>query len=153
MDRTVEVEIREAAGGREPTLRATILTEGRAASGGLRELFVLGSVKWPGEGIGVLLEHRAEPEVRGHVVRARNGELQLQARATEAIRQAVAQGKRWMSVEFLSREERTTKGGVREILSAFVVAAALVAKPEYDTTAAEIRSQAADIERRARVWL
>ena len=44
-----------------------------------------------------------------------------------------------MSVEFHALEERTTAGGVREVLRAFVPDAALVAQPEYDTTVAEIR--------------
>ena len=43
-------------------------------------------------------------------------------------------GKRFMSVEFQAVEERTTAGGVRELLRAVVDAAALVvASPEYDS--------------------
>lgn len=137
---TSEVEIREQA-GREPTLHATILSEGRAASGGRRELFAPGSVDWPTGGVGVVLKHLADPEVRGQVVRARNGELRLQARATPAIQAAVAAGKRFMSVEFRAIRERVTKGGVREILQAYVDNALLTDVPEYDTTAAEVREQ------------
>ena len=44
-----------------------------------------------------------------------------------------------MSVEFHALEERTTAGGVREVLRALVPSAALVADPEYDTTEAEVR--------------
>ena len=47
-----------------------------------------------------------------------------------------------MSVEFRSVEERTTAGGVRELLRAVVDAAALVSSPEYDTTTAEVRKRA-----------
>lgn len=146
------IEIREQE-GREPTLHGIMLHEGRAASGGRREVFSLNSVEWPSEGVGVMTEHRGAIEVRGHVVRDRNGRLALTARATDRIVQAVRDGKRFMSVEFRALQERTTKGGVREILRAFVDSAALTDRPEYDTTAAEVRSSAADVERKARLWL
>ncbi len=108
-------------------LRGVILTEGRAASGGRAELFAPGSVVWPSDGIGILTEHRA------------TGEIRVEARATDAIRRAVdVAGRRYMSVEFHAQEERTTAGGVREVLRAMVDAAALVCSPEYDVTSAEI---------------
>ena len=53
-----------------------------------------------------------------------------------------------MSVEFHSVEERTTKGGVREILRGYVRDVALTATPEFDTTGAEIRNR-----QRRRTWL
>ncbi|MDE2812025.1 MAG: hypothetical protein OXM01_03320 [Gemmatimonadota bacterium] len=146
------VEIREEA-GREPTLYGVIVQEGRAATGGRREVFAPGAIEWPSEGVGVMTEHRGAIEVRGHVIRDRNGRLALTARATDRIVQAVRDGKRFMSVEFRALQERTTKGGVREILRAFVDSAALTDRPEYDTTAAEVRSAAGDVERKARVWL
>lgn len=68
--------------------------------------------------------------------------------ATEGIRQAVEAGRKFMSVESRSLSERTTRGGVREVLRALVDAIALTASPEYDTTAAEVRSK-----QRRRVWL
>lgn len=139
------VEIREGA---RPKLRGTILTEGRAASGGRAEVFAPGSVSWPHDGVGILTEHRGAVETRAHPVRGRDGGLRIEADATAPIRAAVEAGRRFMSVEFRSMEERTTAGGVREVLRAFVDNAALVASPEYDTTAAEVRSQA-----RRRVWL
>ena len=145
---TFEVEIREGRPGYEPSLRGTMLTEGRAASGGRAEVFAPGSVEWPSEGVAILTEHRGTVEVRGQVVRQRDGKLTLTARATDAIKQAVASGRKWMSVEFRALEERTTAGGVREVLRAFVDAAALVSRPEYDSTSAEVRSK-----RRMRVWL
>ena len=147
-----EIEIKEQA-GREPTLFGVMIQEGRAASGGRSELFAPGAIEWPSEGVGVMTDHRGAIETRGHVVRERDGRLTLTARATDNIRKAVADGKRYMSVEFQSLRERTTAGGIREIQRALVSAAALVVKPEYDTSAAEIRSQAADIERRAAIWL
>ena len=123
---TIPVEVRASEDG--PMLRGVILTEGRAASGGRAELFAPGSVVWPSDGIGILTEHRA------------TGEIRVEARATDAIRRAVdVAGRRYMSVEFHAQEERTTAGGVREVLRAMVDAAALVCSPEYDVTSAEIR--------------
>ena len=137
-----EVEVREAdTPGYEPTLRGVMLQEGRAASGGRREVFTPGSVSWPHDGVEVLTEHRGQSEVRGQVVRERDGRLRITARATEGIREAVKAGKRFMSVEFQAVEERTTQGGVREILKALVSAAALVVSPEYDVTTAEVRKR------------
>ena len=145
-----EVEVRDASRpGYEPTLRGTMIQEGRAASGGRREVFAPGSVEWPSEGVGILTEHRGAIEARAQPIRQRDGRITLAARATEAIRQAVENGKRYMSVEFRALEERTTQGGVREVLRAFVDAAALVSNPEYDTTTAELRARG----RRRRVWL
>lgn len=137
MRHSFKVELRAADAGEQ--LHGVMVTEGRAASGGRREVFAPGSVMWPSAGVAILTEHRGDPEVYAHPVRGSDGRISLRARATEAIRKAVAAGKRFMSVEFLAVEERTTKGGVREILRAFVPAVALVAEPEYDTTAAEVR--------------
>lgn len=147
MKRTFEVEVRESGRGRK-RLRGTMLTEGRAASGGRAEVFAPGSVSWPGDGIAILTRHYGEPEVRAQPVRDRDGRIVVQADATPAIREAVGAGRRYMSVEFHALEERTTAGGVREILRAFVTAAALTDSPEYDTTAAEVRGR-----RRRRLWL
>ena len=145
-----EVEVRESdKPGYEPTLRGVMLQEGRAASGGRREVFTPGSVSWPHDGVSVLTEHRGQSEVRGQVVRERDGCLTITARATDAIREAVKSGKRYMSVEFQAVEERTTSGGVREILKALVNAAALVKSPEYDTTLAEVRNRES---RRRQLW-
>ena len=152
MDRTIEIEIREQS-GKEPTLFGTMIQEGRASVGGLRELFAPGAIEWPSEGVGIMTEHRGAIEVRGQVIRHRDGKLTLTARATDKIRKAVADGKRFMSVEFQALKERTTAGGIREIERALVSNAALVRQPEYGQTAAEVRSQAADIKRRAGVWL
>ena len=143
-----EVEVREAdRAGYEPSLYGTMIQEGRAASGGRREVFAPGSIEWPSSGVAILTEHRGAVEARAQPIRHRDGRLTLTARATDAIRQAVEAGRKYMSVEFHSLEERTTKGGVRELLRAFVDAAALVSSPEYDTTVAEVRTK------RRRVWL
>ena len=141
-----EVEVRDSDSG--PQLHGTMLQEGRAASGGRAEVFAPGSVSWPSEGVGILTDHLVDPETWAHPVRQPDGRLTIRTRATAAIRKAVEAGRRYMSVEFVPLEERRTKGGVREVLRAFVTAAALVDSPEYDTTAAEVRSR-----KRRRVWL
>ena len=146
MKHSFEIEIREAAEGGE--LHGVMLTEGRAASGGRAELFTPGSVQWPSEGVEIAPGHELATEARAHPVRQRDGRLTLRTRATEPLRQAVESGARFMSVEFHALRERRTKAGVREILSALVVRAALLKVPEYDCTSAEIRNT-----RRRRVWL
>ena len=143
-------EIRAAEDGER--LHATLITEGRAASGGRREVFTPGSVEWPSEGVGILLAHRQAPELRAVPVRESDGRITVSEPATPAIREAVEGGKRFMSVEFHALEERTTKGGVREVLRAFVPDAALVADPEYDTTRAEVREREREHWRRL-PWL
>ena len=145
-----EVEVREASrAGYERTLHGVMIQEGRAASGGRREVFAPGSVEWPAAGVGILTEHRGAIETRAHPIRHRDGRITLTSRATAGIRAAVESGKRFMSVEFNALEERTTKGGVREVLRAYVPAAALVSAPEYDSARAEVRSE----RRMRRVWL
>ena len=144
---TTDVELREANGVEH--LHATLISEGRAASHDHLELFVPGSVEWPSSGVGILTEHRGQPEVHAHPVRERDGRISIRARATDAIKQAVASGKTKMSVEFVSISERRTQTGVREVLRAYVTAATVTSKPVYDTTSAEVRAQ----RTRRRVWL
>ena len=139
------VELREE--GNE--LHGVLVQEGRAASGGRSELFAPGSISWPADGVGILTEHRGAPETRAFPHRDALGRINVRAQATAAIKDAIAAGKKFMSVEFRALEERTTKAGVREILSAYVAAAALVASPEYDVTAAEVRERGT----RRRIWL
>ena len=145
----IAFEVREE--GNE--LHGVILQEGRAASGGRVEVFAPGSVQWPSTGIGILTDHRVDPEIRAFPHRDSVGRINIRARATSAIREAIAAGKKWMSVEFRTIEERVTKGGIREILRAYVVNAALVANPEYDTTAAELRGSDPRTPRAETLWL
>ena len=150
---TVEVELRDTDEG-GPMLHGTMLTEGRAASGGRAELFAPRSVRWLDGGVEISPGHDAPSEARAIPERQDDGRLTIATRATDALRQAVEAGSTYMSVEFHSMAERRTAGGVREILQALVVRAALVPEPEYDTTAAELREAdnrartAADMRRR-----
>ena len=143
---TFEVELREDAG----ELRGVVITEGRAATGGRRELFILGSLKWDATGIGIRTGHGEPVEVRAHPTRGQTGEISIRTQATDAIRRAVEAGKRWLSIEFVATREKKTAGGVREVLEAFLRDAALTDRPEYGDglTFAEVRE-----ERRPRVWL
>ena len=147
MKHSFEIEIRQIE-GRDPELHGVILQEGRAASERV-ELFAPGSVEWPTEGIAILAEHRGSVESRALPIRERDGRLTIKARATDALRAAVAAGKHHLSVEFHALAEKTTAGGIREIRSALVSAAALVSSPEYTQTAAEVRNQ----HRREWPWL
>lgn len=139
------VEIREAEDG--PQFRGVMLQEGRAGRRRL-ELFAPGSVEWPAGGVGILLEHRAAPEIRAGATREDDGRIVVSGAATPALREAVEGGRRFMSVEFHALQERTTEGGIREVLRAYVADAALVDSPEYDMTRAEIRGKG-----RRRIWL
>ncbi len=142
---TCNVELRESDAG--PVLHGVILQEGRAAAGGRAELFAPGAVTWPAAGIAIRTEHRGRAEVQAVPERSPLGEIRISAPATPAIVQAVRAGKTGMSVEFYPVRETRTAGGVREIQLALVDAAALTDDPEYQQTAAELRS------RRPRLWL
>ena len=135
--RSGTVELRDSG----KRLHGVILTEGRAATGGRRELFVLGAARWGQQGVGILTRHRARPEVFAVPTREPDGRLRIEARATDPIRRAVEVGRRDMSIEFVSLKERQTRGGVREIHDALILRAALVPAGEYGEglTGAEVR--------------
>ena len=142
---TADIEIRESTEG--PRLYGVIVQEGRAATGGRSELFAPASIQWPSDGIGILLKHEAQPELRAIPERDAVGRISVTAGANPAIVEAITAGRKFMSVEFTALEERRTKAGVREIQRAMVWHAALVPDPEYDTAKVEIRTA------RRRVWL
>ena len=104
----IPAEIREAADG--PMLRGVILQEGRAASGGLAEVFAPMSVVWPSDGIALLGEHRAQVELgRAVPTRDADGTLHVETRATEAIL-SVYTTRKYFSIEFQSIREIRTAG-------------------------------------------
>lgn len=138
MRRASPLELRGSNGGGGPYLYGVLIQEGRAAWR-RREVFAPGAVEWPSGGVGILTRHHAAPVARAVPTREADGRITVKARATDAIRAAVEAGRRFMSVEFHAIRERRTGGGIREILRAFVPDVALVADPEYDTTAAEVR--------------
>lgn len=140
------VEIRTA--GSVPRLRGTILQEGRAAAGGRAEVFAPGSVVWPESGVGIQTEHYGPIETRAVPVREPDGRLVVDTVATSKMVEAVAAGKRFLSVEFYPTAETRTKGGVREVRRALVDSAALTDDPEYTQAKAEIRER-----KGRRLWL
>lgn len=133
------VECREVDGVRR--LVGTVIQEGRAASGGRRELFAPGSIQWPAEGMAILGEHRGAVEARAMPSRGPDGSIRIAVAATPGIVSAVESGRDGLSVEFVALEEETTAGGVREIRRALVDAAALVSRPEYEQGRAELRGR------------
>ena len=143
---TFTVECRSSEDG--PMLRGVILAEGRAARGGRAEVFAPGALLWPDSGIAIRTEHRGRAEVSTVPTREPGGEIRISAPATPAIVAAVKAGRGHMSVEFHALREVRTAGGVREIERAYCDAAALTDSPEYEQSAAEIRSK-----NRRRVWL
>lgn len=143
----IPLEAREIDGA--PSLVGVVVQEGRAASGGRAELFSPGSTVWPSDGIGILTEHGGSIEARAIPTREANGEITIKTKATPAIREAFLTRK-FMSVEFRSEKEVTTRGGVREIQRAMISAAALVRAPEYQQATAEIRKKK---PRGLEVWL
>ena len=91
---------------------------------------------------------------RGQVVRDRMGRLELTARATDKIKAAIAAGKRFLSVEFVSLVENKTAGGVREIERALRGRrGACRLHRSTSGTGVEVRAAAGDLERSARLWL
>ena len=142
MDRlVVPIECRASTGG--PKLHGILITEGRAATGGRAELFVPGAVDWPAAGIAIRSVHLGAVETRA--VPSRNGNaIHIEADATPALFAAVLAGAKYMNVEFHALAEQRTVAGVREVLSALVTGAIVTDNPEYEQTAAEVRTADAD---------
>ena len=120
-------------------LVGVIVQEGRAATGGRAEVFAPDSVQWAVDGIDLLPEHLATSEVKAIPERQADGRISIRATATDALKRAYADGRRYLSVEFHSLREVRTRGGIREIQKAIVIAAAMVKIPEYNMAHAEIR--------------
>ena len=135
----LNIELRREA----DTLHGVLIAEGRAASGGRREVFTPGSVEWLASGVDILPEHRAGAETTVIPERQPDGRITFTADLTDSLRAAWDAGRRFMSVEFHAMRERTTRGGVREIQRALVTAGAMVPNPEYDIATAEIREETA----------
>ena len=138
------IELREAEGG--PQIVGCLIQEGRAASA-RAEVFAPGSLQWSAEGIALRAEHLGAEDSRAIPTREANGEIRIAAPASAALVEAFNEGRRFLSIEFHSLKETRSAAGVREIQSAFLPGAALVADPEYKQAGAEIRA------RRRRVWL
>ena len=77
---TAELEIRESDKG--PRLTGIILQEGRAATGGRAELFLLGALSWDAAGIGIKTEHRGADVSRAVPTRHPDGAVKIDTSAT-----------------------------------------------------------------------
>ena len=139
------VEIRDSDDASPGRIVGTILEQGRVASD-RREVFTVGSVRWPANGIRILAEHRGRQVMR--VVPVQDGSrLRIDAPLPDtAIGREVAAEirsgrKTGLSVEFYSTEERTVQG-VREITGSLVDAAAVVASGAYQQAKVEVRERA-----------
>ena len=137
---TVPCECRASENG--PTLYLTALVEGRAARGGLAEVWAPGAACWPSDGIEVRTEHRPQGgpgEARAVPTRDGNN-IHVAVKATDKLRRAVDGGAKYASVEFHSLAEVRTAGGVREIERALLVGVTVTDNPEYRQTRSEIRT-------------
>ena len=130
------VEVRESETG--PMLHGVLIQEGRAAS--VRaEVFAPLSLVWASDGVAVRAEHRGVEVTRAIPTREANGEIRIATPAAPAIVAAFNEGRKFLSIEFHAVQETRSAAGVREIQSAFLPGAALVAEPEYKQATAEVR--------------
>ena len=143
---TSRIEIRESSGQRR--LHGCLIQEGRIASQ-RAEIFAPFSCQWLAAGVDILTTHGGQPEARTLPKRQENGSIVIDCEASPGMIAAVESGREWMSVEFHPLLESRNAANIREIQSALIVAAALVANPEFAQTSAELRGRA----RRRRYWL
>ena len=128
----------------------TLIEMGRVA-GDRPEVFVPNALRWPANGIRLLAEHRGrlvmrfQPITEGTEIRIDEPlpDTQIGREVAGEIRSG---RKGSLSIEFFSSDEARVHG-VREIRSALVDAAAVVAAGAYDQARVEVR------QRRARWWL
>ena len=141
----VPLEIRESDEGEY--LTGTVVQEGRAGTA-RKELFTPQSLTWPAEGIPIRSTHLKGEVGRAVPTRHPGGEIRVRLKATPEIRTAYQAGKKFLSAEFFAlRESRSA--GIREIESALLSGASMVASPEYKQATAEIRTK----PRRLTKWL
>ena len=133
----IPVEIREADGAQ--WLSGVVVAEGRAGST-RQELWTPGAAQWSADGIVVRATHLQGEVGRAVPTRHPGGEIRIKVRATPEIRQAYESGKRFLSAEFHALKEQRS-AGIREVLSALLVGAAMVDDPEYKQATAELRNR------------
>ena len=126
------------------TLRGMLLPFGRVAQD-RREVFTPDSVRFPPDGIRLLLEHRGrevmrfQPSVdaRGVHVEALLPDTPEGREAAASVRSGKSKG---LSIEFSSASSRIVQG-VREISDALISAGALVPEGAYSQARPEVRSK------------
>ena len=144
------VELRAAADS-PGRIVGTVIEQGRIAAD-RPEVFAPGALTWPSNGVRLLAEHRGRhvmrvtPTVDGTAIRI-DAALPDNDIGREVAREVRAGTKRGLSIEFHAMAE-TIVQGVREIRSAFMDAAAIVAEGAYDQARVEVREK-----KRRRLWL
>ena len=147
--RSAAIELR-AAENSPGRIVGTIIEQGRVA-GDRREVFAVGSIRWPSEGVRLLAEHRGrevmsfQPVLDGAALRI-DAALPDSALGREVAAEVRSGRKGALSIEFYATQEAQVQG-VREVRSALMDAAAVVAAGAYDQARVEVR------QRRARWWL
>ena len=149
LQQEIELELREDE-RLGKMLHAVILAEGRAAAGGRSELFTPGSVTWPEEGIEIKIGHSGAVEALGPILSGpRKGERSgSRFERPKGLLRLSEKGSGGCLSNFFALAENRVPAGIREITSALIQGAALVASPEYSQGRAEVRSQ-----QRRRLWL
>ena len=147
--RSASIELR-AAEDSPGRIVGTLIEMGRVA-GDRREVFAVGSIRWPSEGVRLLAEHRGrevmtfQPALDGAALRV-DVPLPDSALGREVAAEVRSGRKGALSIEFYSTEEAQVQG-VREVRGTLMDAAAVVAAGAYDQAHVEVR------QRRARWWL
>ena len=154
--RSAAIELR-AAEDSPGRIVGTLIEQGRVA-GDRREVFAVGSIRWPSEGVRLLAEHRGravmtfQPVLDGAVLRI-SAALPDTAIGREVAAEVRSGRKGALSIEFYSTEEAQVQG-VREVRGALMDAAAVVASGAYDQARVEVRADRRRLERRrTALWL
>ena len=147
--RCAAIELR-AAQDSPGRIVGTLIEMGRVA-GDRREVFAVGSIRWPSEGVRLLAEHRGrevmtfQPALDGAALRV-DAALPDSAIGREVAAEVRSGRKGALSIEFYATQEAQVQG-VREVRGALMDAAAVVAAGAYDQARVEVR------QRRVRWWL
>ena len=134
-------------------LTGTLLTYGELAHD-RPEVFEVGALRWPPEGIVLRRQHDRRSPVMRVVPEVRDGAVVIDTPLpdTAAGRDAAAEIRaglfRGLSVEFRANRQRYVRG-VRRVTDALLTGAGLVDKPSYTGSRVEVREGG----RRRRLWL
>ena len=120
-------------------LVGVIVQEGRVARN-LAEVFAPNSLEWAASGVDLRQSHGGRILRKIFPYRETDGRITFQTAADAEVREIFEGGRRFLSVEFVAREESRNTSGVREITRAYLDAVAMVASPEYKQATSEIRS-------------
>ena len=148
----VPIECREANYDGPGRIVGTILEVGRIASD-RAEVFAPGAAIFPSTGVQLFRGHRGEPILTFDPV-VDGSEIRIDAALPDTalgrqVATEVRNGERSaLSIEFVSLDEARVMG-VRELRSALIQGAALVARGSYGQATAEVRERAGRRHRRS----